>query len=128
MILTTRYEGSDKEEEHKIVSIDNNNNGLHVVSDSNSDSSDDDFKTNKKNLFAKVVDDKVIASPKTSINIKVIPAMKKLQALYNNDANKIIEDATHVKTSKNLNFLIDLAMITIKFAPVPEEPASFNKA
>ena len=54
--------------------------------------------------------------------------MKKPQASYNDYANKIIEDATHGKISKNLNFLIDLAMITTEYVPVPEEPASFNEA
>ena len=39
--------------------------------------------------------------------------MKKLQALYNEDANKIIKEATQNKNAiKNLNFLIDLAMVT----------------
>ena len=54
--------------------------------------------------------------------------MKKLQASYNHDANKIIEESTDVKTSKNLNFLIDLAMITTESVSVPEEPTSFNEA
>ena len=54
--------------------------------------------------------------------------MKKLQASYNDNADKIIKDATHVKVSKNLNFLIDLAMVTTDSVAVPEEPASFNKA
>ena len=54
--------------------------------------------------------------------------MKKVQALYNNDANKIIKEATQDKVAKNLNFLIDLAMVTIDTMPVPEEPASFHEA
>ena len=54
--------------------------------------------------------------------------MKKLQLSYNEDANMIIKDATHGKISKDLNFLIDLAMITTESVPVPEDPASFNEA
>ena len=54
--------------------------------------------------------------------------MKNLQALYNDDANKIIKEATQVVVSKNLNFLIDLAMVTTDTMPVPEEPVSFNEA
>ena len=54
--------------------------------------------------------------------------MKKLQALYNDNANKIIKDATQVKVSENLNFFIYLAMVTTKTMPVSEEPASFNEA
>ena len=85
-------------------------------------------KNNKENFFDEDIDDKVIASPKSTINAKVIQAMKKLQALYNDNANKIIKDATQVKVSENSNFLIDLAMVTTKTMPVPEEPASFNEA
>ena len=54
--------------------------------------------------------------------------MKKLQALYNDDANITIKEATQVKVTKNLNFLINLAMVTINTMPVPEQPASFDDA
>ena len=74
------------------------------------------------------IDDHVIAYPKSQINSKLIQAMKKLQALFNDDANKIIEESIDVKTSENLNFFIDLAMITTESVSVPEEPTSFNKA
>ena len=66
--------------------------------------------------------------PKTPVNSKLIHALKKLQASYNNDANKIIEEGTNIKSTKNLNFLIDLAIITTESSPVPDEPASFNEA
>ena len=48
--------------------------------------------------------------------------MKNLQASYNDDANKIIKGAMQDKVVKNLNFLIDLAMVTTNTMPVPEEP------
>ena len=54
--------------------------------------------------------------------------MKKLQASYNKDDNKSIKEATHDKVSENLNFLIDLAKVTTKTMPEPEEPASFDEA
>ena len=54
--------------------------------------------------------------------------MKKIQASYNDDDNKILEEGTHVKTTENLNFLIDLAMITTESVSVPEETTSFNEA
>ena len=55
--------------------------------------------------------------------------MKKLQALYNDDANKIVEQATQEKSAiENLNFLINLAMVTTDTKPVPEEPKTFTKA
>ena len=54
--------------------------------------------------------------------------LQKKQALYNEDANKVIKEATQDKTVKNLNFLIDLAMVTTDIIPVPEEPMTFAKA
>ena len=54
--------------------------------------------------------------------------MKKLQASYNEDTTKIIKEATHDKAIKNLNSLINLAMVTIDTMPVPEEPKTFVKA
>ena len=54
--------------------------------------------------------------------------MKKLQALYHDDANKIINDATQDKPVENLNFLIDLAMVTTDTTAAPEEPATLNEA
>ena len=33
--------------------------------------------------------EEVEANPKTTVNAKVVKAIKKLQALYNNDANKM---------------------------------------
>ena len=122
------YEGTDEEEELEIVSKNNNNGDINVVCDSDSDSSDDDLENNEEFFFDEDVDKQVIASPKTMINVKVIQAMKKLQASYNDDANKIIKEGTNVKTSENLIFLIDLAMITTQSVSIPEESASFNKA
>ena len=55
--------------------------------------------------------------------------MKKLQASYNNNANKIVKQAKQEKgVIKNLNFLINLAMATSNTKPVPEEPKNFTKA
>ena len=109
-----------------IFPVDNKNNYKNVVSDSDIASNDDDFENNEENFFDKDINDQLIASPKTTINAKVIQAMNKLKASYNYNANKIIKDATQIKVSENLNFLIDLALVTTKTMPVPEEPASFN--
>ena len=55
--------------------------------------------------------------------------MKKLQALYNCNANKIIKQAINeTGPIENLNFLINLAMVTTDTKPVPEEPKTFTKA
>ena len=86
-------------------------------------------KTLTKTFFDKDVNDQVKATPQTIINAKVVQAMKKLQASHNNDASKIVEQATQGKsTIENLNFLIDLAMVTTDTKPVPEEPKTFTKA
>ena len=37
------YEGSDEEEEHKVGPVVNNNNDVNVVSNSNSDSNEEDL-------------------------------------------------------------------------------------
>ena len=56
-------------------------------------------------------------------------AIKQLQAVYNEDTNKIIKKATQDKnTIENLDFLIDLAMVTSETKPIPEEPVIFAKA
>ena len=122
----TSYEGSEKEE-LEIVSKNNNNSDVNIVGDSNSDSSDDYLENNEEPLFDKDLNEQVIASPKTPINSKLIQAIK-IQASHNDDANKILKEGTSVKTTKNLNFLIDFAMITIESVSVPEEPTSFNDA
>ena len=55
--------------------------------------------------------------------------MKKLQALYSEDANKIVEQATDEKKDhQSLNFLIDLSMVTTNTESAPEEPKIFTKA
>ena len=106
----------------------NNNSDVNIISDSNSDLSDDDLENNEEIFFDKDVNEQVKALPTTPIDSKLIWAMKKIQALYNDDANKIIKEGTHVKTTKNLNFLVDLAMITTESVSVPGEPTSFNEA
>ena len=54
--------------------------------------------------------------------------MKKLQALYNDEANNIVEQALQEKRAiKNLNFLIDLAMDSNDTKPTLKEPQTFNK-
>ena len=68
MILTTSYEGSDEEEELKIVSKNNDNSDVNIFSESDSDSSDDDLESNEEILFDEDVNEQVIALPTTPIN------------------------------------------------------------
>ena len=119
--MNSSYKGSDYEEELKTVPVENDNNHENIVSNSNSESSSEDFKNNEGNFFHKDINHKVIASHKTTVNAKVVQAMKKLQASYNYDANKIIKEVTQVKVTSNLNFLINLAMDTKDTNQVPEE-------
>ena len=43
-----------------------------IVSNSDSDSSDDDLENNEENLFDKEVDDKGVSTPKPILNAKVV--------------------------------------------------------
>ena len=91
LVVNTSYEGLDKEEELKRVPVVVNNNNVNIVSDSDTNSSEEDFENNDDNFFDEDIDDQVKVTPKTAINSKVVQAMKMLQALYNDDANKIIK-------------------------------------
>ena len=66
------------------------------------------------NLFEWEKDEELEVTPKTTLNPKVVGAMKNLQASYNKDPNKIVEQAKQEKAVReNLNFLIDLATIAM---------------
>ena len=97
------YEGSNDEEEIKTIPVihQNNNNNYNVVNDSESQSN------NWKNLFDEDFDVEVKATLKITINAKVVHAMKKLQALYNNNVNKIVNKAAQEKTA-NKNWIFSL--------------------
>ena len=90
------YEGLDHEEEFKTFPIVNNNNIVNVVSDSDSD---DNIKNENDNFFDEDIDNKDKANPQTTIKAKVVHAMKMLQTLYNDDANKIVKQATTEKSA-----------------------------
>ena len=77
------YKRSEKEE---LKTVNQNNSNNNVVSDSDSVS---DHK-NEDNVFDAGINNKVEATPKTTINAKVVHVTKKLQASCNDDANKII--------------------------------------
>ena len=105
--------------------VSENNNNYNVVSDSNSE---DNNNNGNKNFFDEDNDNEVKAIPKTTINAKVVHGMKKLQALYNNDAKKFKQAAQEKCAIKNLNFLIDLAILSNNTKPSLEEPQTFNIA
>ena len=65
MVATTIYEGYDDEKEDlKTVPVAVNNNSVNGMSDSNTDSSKEDFKNNKDNFFDEHIDDQVKVTPK----------------------------------------------------------------
>ena len=51
MVVTLSYEGSDKEDKLKTVPVLINNNNVDKVSDSDTDSSKEDFKNDDENFF-----------------------------------------------------------------------------
>ena len=68
-------------------------------------------------------------TPKTTINAKVVQAIKKLQALYNNYTNKNVKQATQKRSAnKNLNFFIDLVLVANDTKQNLDELQMFNKA
>ena len=86
VLVTKSYEESDKKAELELVPIINqHNNNFNVVVDAKTESYDE----SEEHFFNKNIDKEVEGAPKTTIN-----AIKKLQALYNNDANKIMEQAS----------------------------------
>ena len=93
VLVTKSYDGLDDEEEHEMIPIVNqNNNYCNTVSDSESKSEDNE---GKENVFDKDIDKEVKATP--TINAKVVQAMKKLQALYNDNANKNCQESCKQK-------------------------------
>ena len=74
------------EDKEDVVFTNNNNNKYNdVVKNSESD------ELTQENLFGKDVEDKMKVNPKNALNAKVVHAMKNLQALYDEDTNKIVE-------------------------------------
>ena len=72
MVVTTSYEGLDKEEELEMVPIINYNNNVNIVSDSDSDSSEEDFEYSEDNFFDKDINNQVKISPQPTVNAKVV--------------------------------------------------------
>ena len=59
VVLTTSYEGSDEEEELEAVPVINSNYNINVVSNSDSDSIEEDVNNNKEIFFDEDIDDQV---------------------------------------------------------------------
>ena len=59
----------------------------------------------EEKLFEDQIGGKIKVTSNTTFNLKVVGARKDSQALYNEDANKIVEKALQEKATKeNLNF------------------------
>ena len=74
--------------------ISENVNNRNVIRDSNIDN---DNNNKNENIFDEYIDDKLEVTSITTTNAKVVQTMKKLQAVYNDDANKIINQASQGK-------------------------------
>ena len=79
VLVTTSYEGLDDNEELGMFPVVNQNNYYqNLFSDSKSESDSDET---EENAFDDDIDKVVEATPKTTVNTKVVQEMKKLQAL-----------------------------------------------
>ena len=123
----TGYKGSDGDDKVETSEINqniSNNSNYNVVSDFESDDKA------KENFLDEHASHEVEATYKTTVDAEVVRAMKKFQASYNNDANKIIKKVAQEKSEKeNLFFLLDLAtiaMVTEDTKPTKDEPQTFN--
>ena len=83
------YDGSDDKEAVKraLVHDENYNNDYYIVSSSESKVEVEE------NIFEGQIEDKIEVTPKTKLNPKVARVIKNLQALYNEDAKKIVGQA-----------------------------------
>ena len=113
------------EEELETVPIICNNNNNNLDNDSNSNTNN---QNDNENVFDEDINDKVDATTNTTINAKVVQAMKNLQASYNKMPTKSSSKLHKKKCHENLSMSIDLAMVANDTKPALEEPQTFNKA
>ena len=86
------YEGLDNDEEFKMFHVvDSDIDNVSIVTDSEAFI---DIKNSKENVFDEDIDDNIKAPLQMTVKEKVVSATKKLQASYNDDANKFIKQAT----------------------------------
>ena len=110
VLVPISYVGLDDDDDDEMVPVINQNKSINynVVSDAESD-----VKVNE-NLFNKDIDDENEATPKNTVNVKVVQIMKNMQAWYNKDANKIVKKVAQEKATKeSLIFFIELATIAM---------------
>ena len=118
LLISMSYEDSDEKEELKTVPIISKNNFENFNSDSTV--------TLKTKITTKTFSTKILMTkskrPPKPLSSPSGSSDEKIQALYNDDSNKIGEQAMQEKNAiKNLNLLINLAMVTNDTKPVPEE-------
>ena len=87
------YERSDDNEEIETVLTHNKNNNDNFNKVNNYESNPEA----KAKLFEGRVENEIKVTPKNKLNTKGIQAMKNFQASYNEDANKIVEQAAIVQ-------------------------------
>ena len=85
VLVTTSYEGCNDEEELKMAPVVNQNNSKNIVSDSSSESNEEDA---GENIFDDNIDAQVTATPKTTINAKVVHAIRTVRASSKGNTKK----------------------------------------
>ena len=105
---------------------------LRYVSDDESETESDE-----NEMDGDIHEDEVVPTRQTTVNTKVLRAMKKLSTSYNEDADKVIEqlsrntntEAGRVNGENEIsNFLMDIAMIAKGLPDISDEPKSFQEA
>ena len=83
----------------------------------------------KENIFDEDANDEVEATPKTTVNARVVHAVRKFQTSYNNNVNKIAKKASQEKSSKNIDFfyLTTFTMVAEDTKPIEDEPLTFHE-
>ena len=103
-MIPTSCEDDDDDEVEPVQEVNqNNNNYYYAVCDSKSD--------DEENIFDEDINDELEANPKIAVNANMVQAMKKQEASYNDDANKIVKEVVGKKKSKI--FVIDLAIAIV---------------
>ena len=83
IVIVVSYEGLDNEVVEMVPENNDSNNYYDVVSDSDSDK-----EAEKEEDFEPEIDDKLEVTLKATQHPKVVKAMKKLQAFFNEDETK----------------------------------------
>ena len=97
-MVPTSNEGSDNDDKVEMVHEINQNNNYYYYAVHDYENSD----KVKENLIDENIDDEVDKNPKTTVMIKVVWTIKKLQTSCNKDANKLSRKQLKRKVQKKI--------------------------